>query len=72
MAHIGKSISNRTRHIKVKYFFVKQFLDNGEFILEYCPTQEMIADVLTLIKPLQAELFRELRDYLLGYEALSR
>jgi hypothetical protein len=70
MAHNGKSISNRTRHIKVKYFFVKQFLDNGEFILEHCPTREMIADILT--KPLQGELFRELRDYLLGYEALSR
>jgi len=70
MAHNGKSISNRTRHIKIKYFFVKQFLDNGEFKLEHCPTREMIADILT--KPLQGELFLELRDLLLGYEALSR
>jgi len=70
MSHNGKSISNRTRHIKVKYFFVKQFLDNGEFVLEHCPTHEMIADILT--KPLQGEHFLELRDYLLGYEALSR
>jgi hypothetical protein len=69
MSHNGKSISNRTRHIKVKYFFVKQFLDNGEFELQHCPTREMIADILT--KPLQGELFYELRDYLLGYEALS-
>ena len=70
MANNGKSISNRTRHIKVKYFFVKQFLDSGEFRLEHCPTKEMIADILT--KPLQGELFLELRDLLLGYEALSR
>ena len=70
MAHNGKSISNRTRHIKVRYFFVKQYLDNGEFRLEHCPTKEMIADILT--KPLQGELFLELRDLLLGYEALSR
>lgn len=70
MANNGKSISNRTRHIKVRYFFVKQYLDNGEFQLEHCPTKEMIADILT--KPLQGELFIELRDLLLGYEALSR
>jgi hypothetical protein len=70
MSHNGKSISNRTRHIKIKYFFVKQFLDNGEFQLEHCPTKEMVADILT--KPLQGEQFLELRDYLLGYEALSR
>lgn len=70
MANNGKSISNRTRHIKIKYFFVKQFLDNGEFHLEHCPTKEMVADILT--KPLQGEHFLELRDLLLGYEALSR
>jgi len=70
MANNGKSISNRTRHIKVRYFFVKQYLDNGEFRLEHCPTKEMIADILT--KPLQGELFIQLRDLLLGYEALSR
>ena len=70
MANNGKSISNRTRHIKIKYFFVKQFLDSGEFQLEHCPTKEMVADILT--KPLQGEQFLELRDNLLGYQALSR
>ena len=69
MARNAKSISNRTRHIKAKYFFVNQCTDNGEFVLEHCPTQDMIADIL--IKPLQGEHFRELRDCLLGYEALS-
>jgi len=69
MAHNGKSISHRTKHIKVKYFFVKQYLDNGEFQLKHCPTQEMVADILT--KPLQGATFLELRDLLLGYKALS-
>jgi hypothetical protein len=68
MSNNGKSISNRTRHIKVKYFFVKQYLDNGEFKLMHCPTKEMIADILT--KPLQGELFNNLRDLLLGYETI--
>jgi hypothetical protein len=58
MSHNGKSISNRTKHIKVKYFFVKQYLDNGEFHLKHCPTQDMVADILT--KPLQGSAFLEL------------
>ena len=53
----GKSVSHRTRHTKVKYFFVKEFLDSGDFTLTHCPTKEMIADTLT--KPLQGELLRE-------------
>ena len=69
MANKGKSVSHRTRHIKVKYFFVKEFLDNGDFVLVHCPTKDMVADILT--KPLQGELFRELRDLILGYTALS-
>jgi hypothetical protein len=67
MAHNGKSISHRTKHIKVKYFFVKQYLDNEEFQLKHCPTQEMIADILT--KLLQGATFLEMRDLLLGYKA---
>jgi hypothetical protein len=65
MANSGKSMSNRTRHIKIRYFFVKQFLDNGSFILKYCPTEHMIADLLT--KPLQGQVFTMLRDIMLGY-----
>ena len=66
MANTGKSMSDRTRHIKLRFFFVKQFLDNGDFVLTYCPTEEMIADILT--KPLQGKLFLSLRAKLLGYE----
>ena len=47
MATRGKSISHRTRHIKVRYFFVKQLLGSGELTLAHCPTQDMVADTLT-------------------------
>jgi branched-chain amino acid transport system ATP-binding protein len=40
-------------------------VEEGEIILEYKPTEEMIADVLT--KPLQGEKFIKIRDALLNW-----
>ena len=64
LAENGRSNSDRTKHIKLRYFFIKQYLDSGEFELVHCPTDMMIADILT--KPLQGETFKRLRDLLLG------
>ena len=64
LAKNGKSNSDRTKHTKLRYFFIKQFLDSGEFELIHCPTDLMIADILT--KPLQGETFKRLRDLLMG------
>ena len=64
LAENGRSNSDRTKHIKIRYFFIKQFLDSGEFEMVHCPTDLMVADILT--KPLQGEAFKRLRDYLLG------
>jgi hypothetical protein len=64
LAKNGRSNSDRTKHIKIRYFFVKQYLDSGEFELVHCPTDIMVADILT--KPLQGDTFRRLRDMLLG------
>jgi hypothetical protein len=66
LAMNGKSCSDRTKHIKLRYFFIKQYLDSGEFTITYCPTELMTADILT--EPLQGKLFREMRNRLLGYE----
>jgi hypothetical protein len=65
MANNGKSCSDRTKHIKLRYFFIKQYLDSGEFQVTHCPTETMTADILT--KPLQGKLFRDMRNRLLGY-----
>jgi hypothetical protein len=64
LAENGRSNSDRTKHIKLRYFFVKQYLDSGEFEMEHCPTDLMIADIMT--KPLQGETFIRLRNLLLG------
>jgi len=65
LAEKGRSTSERTRHINTRYFFVKDRIESGELELQYLPTDEMIADVLT--KPLQGEKFRFLRNSLLNW-----
>jgi len=45
------SSSKRTKHIKAKYFLIKDYYDAGEIDVKFCPTDEMWADVLT--KPLR-------------------
>jgi hypothetical protein len=40
-----------TKHIKAKYVLIKDYYNAGEIDLQYCPTGQMWADVLT--KPLQ-------------------
>ena len=62
----GKSSSTkRTRHINIRYFLVTDKVKRGEISsIEYCPTEEMIADYLT--KPLQGTLFRKFRNAIMG------
>jgi hypothetical protein len=56
------SSSKRTKHIKAKYFLIKDYYDAGEVDLQYCPTGCMWADVL--IKPLQGQIFRDMQAFL--------
>jgi hypothetical protein len=64
MADKGRSTSERTRHINVRYFFTKDKVESGELVIEYLPTEDMVADILT--KPLQGALFAKLRRKLLN------
>ena len=38
---------SRTKHIDVQHHFIRVKLEEGTIALMYCPTQEMVADVLT-------------------------
>ena len=40
------SSSKRTKHIKARYCFIKDNIDEGKIDLRYCPTVEMTADIL--------------------------
>jgi hypothetical protein len=63
----GRSTSARTRHIAIRYFFVKDRVDSKEVEVVYKPTGEMRADIMT--KPLQGDLFRRMRAELMGMDA---
>ena len=56
--------NQRTRHVKINYFFITDKVKNNEVKIIYCPTKEMVADFYT--KPLQGTLFKEHRDAILG------
>ncbi len=40
----------RTKHIDIRYHFIRELCDEKKLELEYCPTNEMAANLLT--KPL--------------------
>ena len=53
------SSSKRTRHIDIRFYFVKDRIAAGELSIEFCPTDEMWGDYFT--KPLQGAKFLFLR-----------
>ncbi len=44
------SSSSRTKHIKARYYFVKDKVEEGEVDIRYCPTKQMWSDVLNKAK----------------------
>ena len=54
----------KTKHIEVRYFYVKDQLASGILSFQYQPTVDMVSDVLT--KPLSGALFHRHSSTLLG------
>lgn len=51
--------STRSKHIDIKYHFVKDLFQRNFFKYLYCPTETMLADLLT--KPLPSSRLTKLR-----------
>ena len=49
----------RAKHIGIKFHFIRELDGDGTVKLQYCPTEEMIADMLT--KCLSPDRFTKLR-----------
>ena len=58
------SSSKRTKHIKARYLFIKDKIEEGEVEIRYCPTEKMWSDVLN--KPKQGGTFRKDSAMLMG------
>ena len=63
------SFTGRSRHINMRYFFVKDRVDKGELTIEHCPTKLMIADYMT--KPLQGKQFKMFRCLIMGWKTVD-
>jgi hypothetical protein len=70
MAKNGRnSCTGNSRHIDIRYFFVKDRVDKGEFEIQYCPTYMMLADFFT--KSLQGKAFKVYRDVVMGHKHIN-
>uniref|UniRef100_A0AAV1UIR5 Uncharacterized protein n=1 Tax=Peronospora matthiolae TaxID=2874970 RepID=A0AAV1UIR5_9STRA len=52
----------RTKHIDIRYHFVREKVEKNQVVLQYCPTQDMLADIMT--KAIAAPQFTILRTKL--------
>ena len=63
----GRSSSGqRTRHINIRYFFVRDRVHSKEVTIKHCPTNEMIGDFFT--KPLTGAKFIEFKKLIMGHD----
>ena len=51
---------SRTKHIDIHYHNIREAMQEGIIIIHCCPTEQIIADVLT--NPLPRECFKLLRE----------
>ena len=66
LATNGRSNSDATRHVDIRYFWTCNGIKRKQIELKHVVTLLMIADILT--KPVQGILFNDLRGRLLGYD----
>jgi len=51
----------RSKHTDIRYHFIRSEITNGRVIVDYCPTSEIVADVMT--KPSVKFNLRNLKDF---------
>jgi hypothetical protein len=59
-----QSKSKRTKHIDIKYFEVKELVEEKKIKITYMPTDQMTSDFMT--KPLQGGEFMRIRGIIMS------
>ena len=54
----------RTRHVDIRYHFVRDYIEDGTVTVKYWPTAQMLADIMTKMMP--KPTFVRLRDKIIG------
>ena len=65
LAKHGKfSLTKRTKHINIWYFYITGRIKAGDIKIQHCPATEIVSDYFT--KPLQGKQFIKFRNVVLG------
>ena len=56
-------ISRRSKHIDVRFHFVRDKIQRGDITLQHVPSSQQLSDIFT--KPLTTVAFRRIRDLIL-------
>ena len=64
----NEKMSEKTRHIRVKYHFVRELVQENFVQVKYIPTKNMLADLLK--KAVSKEVLLTLRPYLVSESKL--
>lgn len=66
---IAKSLSlERCKHVDTKHHFIRSTANNGKVLLEYCLTDEMVADLMS--KPAKNIKLRKLTNIFFGHNSV--
>jgi hypothetical protein len=61
-----ESSSKRTRHINIRFYYIKDCIDKKQLQVKYCPTDDMLGDFPS--KPLQGRKFFKHRKAIMNLE----
>ena len=59
LAEINLIAHGRSKHIKMRFRYLREQVEDGKMNLEHCRTENQIANIMT--KGVQVEVFRTLR-----------
>jgi len=57
IAASGEGVTNKSKHFRVRYHFLKELQDDNILKIEWCPTNKMLADALT--KPVTIKVMKK-------------
>jgi hypothetical protein len=66
MANNGEGNHNNSKHINIRYFYIKELIDKNLIQLVHCDTDFMKADLMT--KPKSGQAFKNLRQLIMNYD----